>query len=181
MLSFPFPFRTFRKIAETFPSCRLLLSWERKGPFTFRKIAETFPSCKTFPGKGKDLSQLTPFLGKDLSIHSCVRAFVTNIFLLKSLWNHPLTDGVDPRVDPGQLGARSPSGGASKGPTFQYEESRFTPVYLFSLRISLLRRIYFSSTRCSLKFSGFLNTRVPQPSEKIQYSFLKNFQKKGKN
>ena len=31
-----------------------------------------------------------------------------------------------------------------------------------------------------LKFSGFLNTRVPQPSEKIQYSFLKNFPKKGK-
>ena len=77
MLSFPFPFRTFRKIAETFPSCRLLLSWERKGPFTFRKIAETFPTCNlswerkgpfpvaTFPGKGKDLSQLTTFLGKD--------------------------------------------------------------------------------------------------------------------
>ena len=55
----PFRERTFPKIAETFPSCKILLSWERtfhfsqlqiysfpgKGPFTFPKIAETFPSC----------------------------------------------------------------------------------------------------------------------------------------
>ena len=54
---FPFPFRTFRKIAETFPSCRLLLSWERKGPFT--NLHDYF-HCHVCPS-------IVPF------IHSCVR------------------------------------------------------------------------------------------------------------
>ena len=46
---------SFPKIDESFPSCSL--SWERKGPLP----------VATFPGKGKDHSQLQPFLGKDLS------------------------------------------------------------------------------------------------------------------
>ena len=54
--------------------------------------------------------------------HVCVSfrpppSSVTKIFFsLKSSWNHPLTPGVDPGVDPGSSGARSPSGGATKGP-----------------------------------------------------------------
>ena len=78
MLSFPLS--KLSQIDESFPSCRVVLSWERKGPFpvaTFPKIDETFPSCNlswerkgpfpvaTFPGKGKDLSQLQTFLEKE--------------------------------------------------------------------------------------------------------------------
>ena len=34
---------SFPKITETFPSCKLLLSWERKGSFPFPKLLIPFP------------------------------------------------------------------------------------------------------------------------------------------
>ena len=59
------------QIDETFPSCRQLLSWERKGrkgSLTFSKIDETFPSCSlSFPfpvAAFLFLSQLQPFLSQ---------------------------------------------------------------------------------------------------------------------
>ena len=70
------PFLSFHlshlsQIDETFPSCRQLLSWERKGrkgSLTFSKIDETFPSCSlSFPfpvAAFLFLSQLQPFLSQ---------------------------------------------------------------------------------------------------------------------
>ena len=48
-------------MTESFPSCRLLLSWERKGSFPFPKWLKPFPVANySFPGKGKD-----PFLSQN--------------------------------------------------------------------------------------------------------------------
>ena len=56
-----FPLSSFPKMTESFPSCRLLLSWERKGSFPFPKWLKPFPVANySFPGKGKD-----PFLSQN--------------------------------------------------------------------------------------------------------------------
>ena len=89
MLSFPFPFRTFRsyrsgkgKVLSQLQISPFLGKDPFLGKELFQKLLKpfpvaegaflgkerTFPSCATFPGKGKDLSQLQPFLGKDLSL-----------------------------------------------------------------------------------------------------------------
>ena len=87
---------SFPKMTETFPSCKLLLSWERKGSFPFQerilsfpKITETFPSCSfpkiadTFPScnQGKDLS--TPCL---LQLRWQLRHFQCQFQAFQFLW-----------------------------------------------------------------------------------------------
>ena len=67
MLSFPFPFPSFPKLMNPFPVAEY--SFPGKGKDLsqlqpFPKLMKPFPVA-TFPGKGKDLSQLQTFLEKE--------------------------------------------------------------------------------------------------------------------